>query len=141
PASVAGGEPPPLRAARRARGPYGAPLARGLRPALQPGVDRRGGGRRVPPALQALRGGCEDAMPEALIPSFQVGGAVQAGAFYVRRPADEELPAALLRGEYCYVVAPRQIGKSSLRVQAERRLTAQGIRCVSIDLTRIGTCN
>lgn len=70
---------------------------------------------------------------------FQVGGAVREGGFYVSRPADRELPAALLRGEFCYVLAPRQIGKSSLRVRTKQLLEQQGVRCVSIDLTTIGS--
>lgn len=71
---------------------------------------------------------------------FQVGGAVQAGAFYIERKADRELLQALERGEFCYILAPRQIGKTSLRIRAARRLQAQaGVRCVSIDFTSIGS--
>src|SRR5436309_3190425 len=70
---------------------------------------------------------------------FQPGGTLRPGdALYVERPADRELPDALLRGEFCYVLGPRQIGKSSLRVRAMRRLEAQGVRCASVDLTTIG---
>ncbi|MFY0534842.1 AAA-like domain-containing protein [Nannocystis pusilla] len=70
---------------------------------------------------------------------FQVGGAVQAGAFYIERKADRELLSALMRGEFCYILAPRQIGKTSLRVRAAKRLQAGGVRCVSIDFTNIGS--
>ncbi|MDC0716922.1 AAA-like domain-containing protein [Nannocystis bainbridge] len=70
---------------------------------------------------------------------FQVGGAVQAGAFYIERKADRELLSALMRGEFCYILAPRQIGKTSLRVRAAKRLQGGGVRCVSIDLTNIGS--
>lgn len=70
---------------------------------------------------------------------FQVGGAVQAGAFYIERKADRELLSALERGEFCYILAPRQIGKTSLRVRAAKRLLAAGVRCVSIDFTNIGS--
>ncbi|MCY1055013.1 AAA-like domain-containing protein [Nannocystis sp. SCPEA4] len=70
---------------------------------------------------------------------FQVGGAVQAGAFYIERKADRELMSALMRGEFCYILAPRQIGKTSLRVRAGKRLQASGVRCVSIDFTNIGS--
>lgn len=70
---------------------------------------------------------------------FQVGGAVQAGAFYIERKADRELLSALTRGEFCYILAPRQIGKTSLRVRAGKRLQAGGVRCVSIDFTNIGS--
>ncbi len=70
--------------------------------------------------------------------ALQVGGAVRAGAPYVERPADRLLPEALLRGELCYVLAPRQIGKSSLRVRAAATLRAAGLRVVSIDLSGFG---
>jgi len=69
---------------------------------------------------------------------FQDGGALRRGSFYVERRADREIIEALAAGEFCYVLAPRQIGKSSLRVRAEERLRERGIRCASVDLTRIG---
>ncbi|MFO0754961.1 MAG: AAA-like domain-containing protein [Byssovorax sp.] len=72
---------------------------------------------------------------------FQAGGTLGEGTFYVERAADEELPAALRRGELCYVLATRQIGKSSLRLRAMRRLQAEGVVCVSIDLTSLGSAN
>jgi WD40 repeat protein len=72
---------------------------------------------------------------------FQAGGTLGEDAFYVERPADEELPAALRRGELCYVLSTRQIGKSSLRLRAMKRLRAEGVACVSIDLTSLGTDN
>lgn len=78
-------------------------------------------------------------MPEPSTQQFQVGGAVRQGAFYISRAADDELPAALLDGEFCYVLAPRQIGKSSLRVRTKQRLAQAGVRCVTIDLTTIGS--
>ena len=67
------------------------------------------------------------------------GGALREGMLYVERPADDELPRVLAEGEFCYVLAPRQIGKSSLRVHTMARLTRQGIRCAAIDLTSIGS--
>ena len=70
---------------------------------------------------------------------FQVGGAVQADALYVERRGDRELLDALRHGEFCYILAPRQIGKSSLRIRVARTLAAQGIRCVSIDFSGIGS--
>ncbi len=72
---------------------------------------------------------------------FQAGGALGEGALYVERAADRELPEALRRGELCYVLATRQIGKSSLRLRTTRRLVAEGIACVTIDLTALGTEN
>jgi AAA-like domain len=56
----------------------------------------------------------------------------------VERPADHDLLEGLLRGEFCHVLAPRQIGKSSLRARTARRLRDAGVRCASIDLTSTG---
>lgn len=70
---------------------------------------------------------------------FQPGGTLKEGSFYVERRADQDLPEALLQGEFCYVLAPRQIGKSSLRVRTAKLLQSQGVRCISVDLTKIGS--
>jgi hypothetical protein len=59
--------------------------------------------------------------------------------FYVVRRSDGELLTRLERREPCYVLAPRQIGKSSLRVRTQDRLRARGVRCVSVDLTSVGS--
>src|SRR5262245_37916791 len=69
---------------------------------------------------------------------FQAGGTVRENALYVERPADQELPAALKEGELCFVLATRQIGKSSLRLRAAKKLEADGVACVHIDLTGLG---
>lgn len=69
---------------------------------------------------------------------FQCGGALDMHAVYVRRPADEELPRILLDGEFAYCLAPRQIGKSSLRATVARQLIDQGVHCVTLDLSTVG---
>ena len=58
---------------------------------------------------------------------------------YVKRSADDEFFAGLKAGKFCYVLNSRQMGKSSLRVRTMARLQADGVVCVSIDMTAIGS--
>ncbi|MBE9031934.1 AAA-like domain-containing protein [filamentous cyanobacterium LEGE 11480] len=71
---------------------------------------------------------------------FHVGGSLPLDAItYVKRQADDLLYQVVSKGDFCYVFNARQMGKSSLRVQAMQRLVQDGIQCVAIDLTTIGT--
>lgn len=72
--------------------------------------------------------------------SFYVaGGTVPVGsAAYVTRRADEDLFNDLLRGEFCYILTSRQMGKSSLMARTAARLREEGLLVGVIDLTSIG---
>lgn len=76
----------------------------------------------------------------ALIPlGFQAGGALDAHALYVDRRADRQLFDALRQGKPCYVLAPRQIGKTSLLLRTKDKLLEQGWQCVSLDMQIFAT--
>ncbi len=72
---------------------------------------------------------------------YCVGGSLAADdPTYIERSADDALYKALLRGEFCYVLTSRQMGKSSLRLRTRDRLEAFSHgRCASVDMTRIGS--
>ena len=71
---------------------------------------------------------------------FVAGGTLRPDSpSYVERPADDELFNLARAGEFCYVLTARQMGKSSLMIRTARRLRAQGVHSVIIDLTKIGT--
>src|SRR3954452_10601096 len=70
---------------------------------------------------------------------YQPGGTLRPGSScYVERRADDELYAALLRSEFCYVLTSRQMGKSSLMAHTAARLREAGVAVVILDLTFFG---
>ncbi|MFN9630536.1 MAG: AAA-like domain-containing protein, partial [Cyanobacteriota bacterium] len=72
--------------------------------------------------------------------TYKVGGSLDGNsAFYVERPADEDLYRRLRGGDDCFVFNSRQMGKSSLRVRTMRRLEAEGVTCAVIDPQSRGT--
>jgi WD40 repeat protein len=79
-------------------------------------------------------------MSSAIADSFFVtGGTLERNApSYVPRRADDELFRALVDGRFCYVLTPRQMGKSSLMVRTAARLRERGDTAVVLDLTEIG---
>ena len=72
---------------------------------------------------------------------YRVGGSLAVhDPTYIERSADAALYKALLRGEFCYVLTSRQMGKSSLRLRTRHQLEAARLgRCATIDMTRIGS--
>jgi tetratricopeptide (TPR) repeat protein len=70
---------------------------------------------------------------------FVAGGTVRFDSpSYVERPADTRLFDFIQDGEFCYVLAARQMGKSSLMVRTNYRLQQLGVQTVVIDLNQIG---
>src|SRR2546423_1683012 len=70
---------------------------------------------------------------------YKTGGTLDpADPSYVERRADTELYEALLRGEYCYLLDARQMGKSSLMARTDQRLRRDGIAAAGLDLQRLG---
>lgn len=74
---------------------------------------------------------------------YQTGGSLSTDfPTYVERPADIELYQNIKAGNFCYVLAARQMGKSSLRVRAMDKLAKEdNYKCVSIDITSLGSQN
>jgi ABC-type branched-subunit amino acid transport system substrate-binding protein len=73
---------------------------------------------------------------------YQTGGSLPLDSpTYIRRQADEDLYQSLIKGHFCYVLSSRQTGKSSLRVRVMHQLQSEGVKCISIDLTSIGSQN
>lgn len=71
---------------------------------------------------------------------YQVGGSLRKDLpSYIERKADLDLYQGLQKGEFCYVLAARQMGKSSLSIRMMKRLTEEGWTMAYIDLTAFGT--
>jgi Cdc6-like AAA superfamily ATPase len=69
---------------------------------------------------------------------YQVGGTLTPGhPTYVTRKADRELLDFLLKGEYCYVLNSRQMGKSSLAAGTLKKLKENNIIAAFVDLSKI----
>jgi WD40 repeat protein len=70
---------------------------------------------------------------------FVTGGTMPRDALsYIERQADGQLLDGLRRGEFCYVLTSRQMGKSSLMVRTATRLRVEGTAVAVLDLTGLG---
>lgn len=78
------------------------------------------------------------AVPTTPAEFYKTGGTMaRDAASYVVRQADTDIWDALRRGEYCYVLTSRQMGKSSLMVRTAGKLREAGAVAV-LDLTAFG---
>jgi len=69
---------------------------------------------------------------------FLAGGALPARhRSYIEREADDEALAIMLDGEYLHLIAPRQIGKTSLLRHLSAKLQEVGWRCAYVDLSML----
>ncbi|GBF31013.1 hypothetical protein MnTg04_00966 [bacterium MnTg04] len=69
---------------------------------------------------------------------YVVGGPVQSDRpCYILRKADEKLFDSLRENDYCYVLGPRQTGKSSLMAATARRLSDKDELVSVVDLTQV----
>ena len=77
--------------------------------------------------------------PSSSASFYVIGGTLRRDApSYVVREADNSLYRALTRGEFCYVLTARQMGKSSLMVRTAAQLREEHAAVAVIDLTALG---
>lgn len=70
---------------------------------------------------------------------YTVGGTIKTGeGIYITRKADFELLELCKKGDFAYILSPRQVGKSSLMVRTAKELTKDEILNVIIDLSALG---
>jgi len=78
-------------------------------------------------------------MAEIIDHYYQGGGSLPANIpSYVEREADTLLYNYLREGHFCYILAARQMGKSSLRVRVMNKLIKDDYLCCALDISKIG---
>jgi predicted AAA+ superfamily ATPase len=73
---------------------------------------------------------------------LQVGGTLNPlkHLYIAREDLENSVSELLQQSEYCNILSPRQVGKSSLMMKVALRLKQQGIRVASIDIAgELGT--
>ncbi|MCA9999129.1 MAG: AAA-like domain-containing protein, partial [Anaerolineales bacterium] len=69
---------------------------------------------------------------------FQAGGALSAShSTYIKREADQDARQAVLQGDYLHVIAPRQVGKTSLLKQLAHQLKDIGWHYAYVDFSTL----
>jgi hypothetical protein len=71
--------------------------------------------------------------------SFQDGGKLKENSFYIEREADRLLYDYLLNGDYCSILDPRQVGKSSLMERTSQKLMRAGVKCGYLDMQSLAS--
>ena len=73
---------------------------------------------------------------------FQVGGTLDPNIkSYVFRQADRDIISSIQKGEFCFVLNSRQMGKSSLMVKTAELLFEKDIFCAFSDISKTGSHN
>lgn len=67
---------------------------------------------------------------------YVAGGSMNADALsYIKRDADDKLYNHLNEGDFCYILTPRQMGKSSLMIRTAKKLEEKGVHTAIVDLS------
>lgn len=71
---------------------------------------------------------------------FKAGGTLDGSVpSYIKRPADDMLLRQVAAGHFCYVLTPRQMGKSSLMIRTTELFRNIGIQTALVNLSEFGS--
>lgn len=69
---------------------------------------------------------------------YQFGGSLAWNdPTYIQRSADKKLATLIDQGQFAAVLAPRQMGKSSLRIRTRHQFASAGYQCVSLQANQL----